>query len=107
MILNFRHPPFIRDDAIQLLVQLNDGRMVGDLVGLLHPDGEPDEDIGSVSDGEPRVRSPDTMVIHALARLTGRPADFDPTAPRPARARRRPPLAPLVEWRSHPRCGKG
>jgi hypothetical protein len=77
---------YIRIDAIELLVRLNDGRLVGDLVGLLHPEGEGDEDIGTVSHGEPRVRSPDTMAIHALARLTGRPPGFDPTAPRPARA---------------------
>jgi hypothetical protein len=72
------------EDAVQLLVRLNDGRLVGDLVGLLHADGERDEDVRTDSNG--RWHSIDTFAIEALSKLTGRPQGFDPAAPRPARA---------------------
>jgi hypothetical protein len=74
----------VREDAVQLLVRLNDARLVGDLVGLLHPDGERVEDVRTDSNG--RWHSIDTFAIEALSKLTGRPGGFDPAAPRPARA---------------------
>jgi hypothetical protein len=74
----------VREDAVQLLVRLNDARLVGDLVGLLHRDGERDEDVRTDSNG--RCHSVDTFATEALSKLTGRPQGFDPAAPRPARA---------------------
>lgn len=77
---------YIRTDAIRVLVALGHDRLIGDLIGLLRTDGEPDGDVQGVSDGPRTLSSPDTEATVALAELTGRDFGFDPATPRERRA---------------------